>query len=117
MENNNLFLQEHFKKLILLMDSFWDETKGFDFDLNWLFNVGNHEDLERKLQETKREKLRNLSKNAEIKKLALDRFKKYLPCCKFKVDFTSFWVNIHILHTLNKSYSSKNKYDEFFQAS
>ena len=48
------------------------------------------EKLERKLQETKREKLSNLSKNAEIKKLALARFREHLPHFKFKFDFTSF---------------------------
>ena len=52
------------------MDSFWDEIKDFNFDLKWLFKVRNHlEKFERKLQETKRKKLSNLSKNAEIKKL------------------------------------------------
>ena len=36
---------------------------------------------------------------------------------KFKVNFTSFYKNIHNLLTLNDSNSSKNEYDEFFQAS
>ena len=50
----DLFLQEHCKKLFLLMDSIWDEIKGFNFDLKWLFKVRSHlEKLERKLQETK----------------------------------------------------------------
>ena len=36
------------------MDSIWDEIKGFNFDLKWLFKVRSHlEKLERKLQETK----------------------------------------------------------------
>ena len=44
----------------------------------WLFKVRNYlEKLEEKLQETKCKKLRNLSKNAEIKKLALARFREY----------------------------------------
>ena len=73
------------------MDSFWDEIKDFNFDLKWLFKVRNHlEKFERKLQETKRKKLSNLSKNAEIKKLVLARFKEHLPHFEFKVDFTSF---------------------------
>ena len=70
----NLLLQEHCKKLFLLMDSFLDETKDFKFDLKWLFKVGNHLDkLERKVQERKHKKLCNLSKNTEIKKLVLAR--------------------------------------------
>ena len=48
------------------------------------------EKLKRKLQEIKRVKLSNLSKNVEIKKLALARFTEHLPPCKFKFDFTSF---------------------------
>ena len=114
----DLPLQEHCKKLFFLMDSFWDEIRDFNFDLKWLFKVRNYlEKLERKLQETKRKKLRNLSKNAEIKKLALARFREHLPHFKFKVDFTSFCDNIHNLLTLNESNSSKNKHDEFFQSS
>ena len=67
----NLLLQEHCKKLFLLMGSFWDEIRDFNFDLKWLFKVRNYlENLERKLQETKRKKIRNLSKNIEITKLA-----------------------------------------------
>ena len=67
----NLLLQEHCKKLFLLMGSFWDEIRDFNFDLKWLFKIRNYlENLERKLQETKRKKIRNLSKNIEIKKLA-----------------------------------------------
>ena len=67
----NLLLQEHCKKLFLLMGSFWDEIRDFNFDLKWLFKVRNYlENLERKLQETKRKKIRNLSKNIDIKKLA-----------------------------------------------
>ena len=64
MENKyrDLVLQEEFKKLFLLMDSFWDEIKYFNFDLKYLFKARNHlEKLERKLQETKRKKLSNLS--------------------------------------------------------
>ena len=73
------------------MDSFWDEIKYFNFDLKWLFKVRNHlEKLERKLQETKRKKLSNLSKNAEIKKLVLAGFREHLPRFEFKVHFTSF---------------------------
>ena len=52
------------------MDSFWDEIKDFDYDLKWLFKVRNHlEKFDGKSQETKRKKLSNFSKNAEIKKL------------------------------------------------
>ena len=47
----DLLLQEHCKKLFLLMDIFWDEIKDFNF-----------EKFERKLQETKRKILSNLSK-------------------------------------------------------
>ena len=73
------------------MDSFWDEIKYFNFDLKGLFKVRNHlEKLERKLQETKHKNLSNLSKNAEIKKLVLARFREHLPHFEFKVDFTSF---------------------------
>ena len=60
MDNNcrDLLLQEHCKKLFLLMDSFWDEIGDFNFDLRWLFKVRNClEKLERKLQETKHKKL------------------------------------------------------------
>ena len=121
----DLLLQEHCKKLFLLMDSFWDEIKDFNFDLKWLFKVRNHlKKFERKLQETKRKKLSNLSKNAEIKKLVLARFKEHLPHFEFKVDFTSFcesqcqdFDNIHTLLTLNESNNSKNESDVFFQAS
>ena len=68
----DLLLQEHCKKVFLLMDSFWHDIKDFNFDFKWLLKVRNHlEKLERKMQETKREKLSNLSKNAEIKKLVL----------------------------------------------
>ena len=120
----DLLLQEHCKKLFLLMDSFWDEIKDFNFDLKGLFKVRNHlEKFKRKLQETKRKKLSNLSKNAEIKKLVLARFKKHLPHFEFKVDFTSFcesrcqdFDNIHTLLTLNESNNSKNESDVFFQA-
>ena len=73
------------------MDSFWDEIKYFNLDLKGLFKVRNHlEKLERKLQETKRKNLSNLSKNVEIKKLVLARFREHLPHFEFKVDFTSF---------------------------
>ena len=121
----DLLLQEHCKKLFLLMDSFWDEIKDFNFDLKWLFKVRNHlEKFERKLQETKRKILSNLSKNAEIKKLVLARFKEHLPHFEFKVDFTSFcesrcqdFDNIPTLLTLNESNNSKNESDVFFQAS
>ena len=63
MDNNcrDLLLQEHCKKLFLLMDSFRDEIRDFNFDLKWLFKVRNYlEKLERKLQETKRKKLKNI---------------------------------------------------------
>ena len=121
----DLLLQEHCKKLFLLMDSFWDEIKDFNFHLKWLFKVRNHlEKFERKLQETKRKKISNLSKNAEIKKLVLARFREHLPHFEFKVDFTSFcdsrcqdFDNIHTLLTLNESNNSKNESDVFFQAS
>ena len=100
------------------MDSFWDEVKGFNFDLKWFFKVRNYlEKLERKLEETKCKKLSNLSKNAEIKKLALARIRERLLHIKFKVDFTSFGGSVHILLTSNESNSSKNESDEFFQAS
>ena len=76
---SDLLLQERCKKLFLLMDRFWDETKYFNFDLKWLFKARNHlKKLERKLQETKRKKLSNLSKHAEIKKLVLARFQLYI---------------------------------------
>ena len=59
----------------------------------------------RSLQETKRKKLSNLSKYAEIKKLVLDRFREHLPPFEFKTDFTSFcesmsglWQNLHSSH-------------------
>ena len=52
------------------MDGFWNEIRDFNFDLKWLFKVRSHpEKLERKLQETDRKKLRNISKKIEIKKL------------------------------------------------
>ena len=35
----DLLLQEHCKKLFLLMASFWDEIKYFNFDLKWLFKA------------------------------------------------------------------------------
>ena len=39
------------------MGSFWDEIRDFNFDLKWLFKVRNYlENIERKLQETKRKK-------------------------------------------------------------
>ena len=80
------------------MDSFRDEIRDFNFDLKWLFKVRNYlEKLERKLQETKRKKLKNISKNAEIKKFPSARFREYLPHFKFKVDFTSFCDNTHDL--------------------
>ena len=67
-ECRDLLLQEHCKKIFLLMDSFWDETKDFNSDLKWLFKVKDHlEKFERKLQEAKRKKLRNLLKSAEIR--------------------------------------------------
>ena len=53
------------------MCSFWYEIRDFTFDLKWLFKVKNYlEKLERTLQETKRKKLRNLSKSA-VKKITL----------------------------------------------
>ena len=80
------------------MNSFWDAIRDFNFYLKWLFKVRNYiEKLERKLQETKRKKLKNISKNAEIKKFPLARFREYLPHFKFKVDFTSFCDNTHDL--------------------
>ena len=43
------------------MGSFSDEIRDFNFDLKWLFKVRNYlEKLERKLQETKRKKLKNI---------------------------------------------------------
>ena len=64
----HLLLQEHCKKLFLLMDSFWDEIKDFNFDLKKLFEVRNHlEKLERKLQETKCKKLSNLSRKLKLR--------------------------------------------------
>ena len=82
----------------------------------------NHlEKLERMWKETKRKKLSNLSKNADIKKLVFARFREHSPHFEFKIDFTSFcksrcqnFDNIHTLLTLNKSNSSKNESDEFF---
>ena len=51
-----------------LMDSFWNEIRDFDFDLKSLLKVRNYlEKLEKRLQETKHKKLKNLSKHAEIK--------------------------------------------------
>ena len=70
MENEcrDLLLQEHYKKIFLLIDSFWDETKDFHFDFKWFFKVKDHlEKFERKLQEAKRKKLRNLLKSAGIR--------------------------------------------------
>ena len=32
----DLLLQEHCKKIFLLMDSFWDEVRDFNFHLKWL---------------------------------------------------------------------------------
>ena len=107
----------YWKKLFLLMYSSWDKIRDFNFDLKWLFKVRNYfEKLERKFQETKHKKLRNFSKNAEIKKLALARFKEHLPHFKFKVDFSSFCDNIYNSFTLNESNSSENEHVEFFQA-
>ena len=106
-----LLLQEHRNKLVLLMDSFWDEIKDFNFDWKWLFKLRNHlEKVERKLQETKLKKLSNLSKNTEIKKLVLARFREHLPHFEFKSSilhpFVSLDVrnfeNIHPLLTLNE---------------
>ena len=83
-----------------------------------LFEVRNYlENLERKLQETKHKKVSNLSKNTEIKKLALARFKEHLSHFKFKVDFTYFSDNTHNILTLNESNGSKNEHDDFIQAS
>ena len=76
------------------------------------------------MQEAKRKKLSNLSKNAEIKKLILARFRENLPHFEFRVDFTYFcesrcqdFDNIHTLLTLNELNSSKNESDELLQAS
>ena len=64
----DLLLQEQCKKIFLLMDSFWDERKDFNFDVKWLFKVRNHlEKLVGNLQETKRKKLSDLSKMLELK--------------------------------------------------
>ena len=55
-----------------------------------------------KVAGNKREKLSNLSKNADIKKLALARFREHLPHFKFKFDFTSFcesWCQDLIIFT------------------
>ena len=50
------------------MDSFWNEIRDFNFDLKSLLKVRNYlEKLEKRLQETKHKKLKNLSKHAEIK--------------------------------------------------
>ena len=72
------------------------------------------------MRETKRRKLSNLSKHAEIKKLVLVRFREHLPHFEFKVDFTSFCESrcqdFDKIYTLNKSNNSKNEFDEFFQA-
>ena len=69
---HDLFLQEHCKKHFLLMDCFWNEINDFNFNLKWQFKVRNYlQKFERKLQETKRKKLSNLPKNAEIKKSVL----------------------------------------------
>ena len=74
----NLLLHEHCKKLLLLMGSFWYEIRDFTFDLKCLFKVKNYlEKLERKLQETKRKKLRNLSKSS-VKKITLAKFRNHL---------------------------------------
>ena len=100
------------------MDSFWDKIKDVHFDLKWLFQVRSYiERLQRKLQERKRKKFRNLSKNAEIKKSALARFREHLSHFKFKVDFTLFCDNIHNILIFNESNNSENEHDEFFQAS
>ena len=101
----DLLLQEHCKKLFLLIHSFWHEIKDFNFDLKWFFKVRNHLDkLEKKLQETKRKKIGNPSKNAEIKKLVLAGFRKHLAHSKFKVHFfhpfVSFDVRILRIFTL-----------------
>ena len=100
----DLLLHEHCKTLFLLMESFWDEIKDFNFDLKWLFKVRNHfEKLERKLEETKRKKLSNLSKNAEIKKLVLARFRNIYLILNLKSilhPFVSLDVRILTIFTL-----------------
>ena len=50
----------------------------------------NEEEQSRKMLTEKCKKLSNLSKNAEIKKLVIARFRKHLAHFEFKVDFTSF---------------------------
>ena len=102
----DLLLQEHCKKLFILIDSFWDEIIDVNFDLKWFFKVRNYiEKLQRKLQETK------------LQKLALARFREHSSHFKFKVDFTLFCDNIHNILTLNESNNSENEHGEFFQAS
>ena len=100
----DLLLQEHCKKLFLLMHSFWDEIKDFNFDLKWLFQVRNHlEKFERKLQEIKCKKLSNLSKNVEIKKLVLARSRNIYLILNLKLilhRFASLNVRILTIYTL-----------------
>ena len=52
--------------------------------------IMNEEEQSRKMLTEKCKKLSNLSKNAEIKKLVIARFRKHLAHFEFKVDFTSF---------------------------
>ena len=73
----HLRLQEHCKKLFILIDRFWGDIKILNFDLKSLFKVRNHlEKLTRNLQKPNRKKLSNLSKHFKTKRLVLARFRK-----------------------------------------
>lgn len=88
----HLCLQEHCKKLFILIDRFWGNIEILNFDLKSLFKVRNHlEKLTRNLQKPNCKKLSNLSKNFEIKRLVLARFRKNLHHFKLKLHATSFY--------------------------
>ena len=106
-------LQEHFKKLFNLLDTFWCVIKYVEVDVIWLLKVKTSLDkLEKTQSKIKRKKLRKISTNSVLKKMVLERFDEHLPFFKFKYDFNAFcyskfpdFENLYTFLTINNGIS------------
>ena len=108
-----MLLQEHFKKLFNLLDTFWCVIKYVEVDVIWLLKVKTSLDkLEKTQSKIKRKKLRKISTNSVLKKMVLERFDEHLPFFKFKYDFNAFcyskfpdFENLYTFLTINNGIS------------
>ena len=83
-----LLLEKHCKKLLYLMDCFWEATVDVDVDISCLVKVRNHLDkIEKEHAKTKRKK----ASLFHLKRMVLERFDEHLSHFQFKTDFLSHY--------------------------